>query len=62
MHTDKVLQVLKEYKAIKDFKMVDWNEAVKITLNNYDTLVLDFFGKKLMRSFKNKENKNGYNY
>ena len=53
MQTDKLLQALKESKAIKDFKIVgDWNVAVKITLNNEDTLVLDFFGKKLMRSFK----------
>ena len=67
MHKDKLLQTLKENKVIKDFVFVglpwiidDPNETVKITLNNGDTLVLDYFGKKLMRSFKNKENKNGF--
>ncbi len=64
METDKLLQALKENKAIKDYKMFDTygrvGVAVKITFNNDDTLALDYFGKKLMRSFKNKENKNGF--
>tara|TARA_R100000278_G_C5476294_1_gene166543 strand:+ start:3682 stop:3870 length:189 start_codon:yes stop_codon:yes gene_type:complete len=58
METDKLLEVLKEKKAIKDFKMADWNEhlknksTVKITLNNDDTLALDYYGNIVMQSFK----------
>lgn len=50
MKFTKLLKVLKEKKVIKDFKLN--SDAVKITLNNDDTFVLDYYGDIVMQSFK----------